>query len=134
MTTSEAKESRELKVLQALSSQPNNHPGWHYVNKMLDHFTILGPNGSHDCWVLELVGPNVADIVERHLKDSRLPSNAARLFSKQILQGLDFLSASDIGHGGKMPISYMLVSDVAKFLHRYPHEKSGFDNTRLTFT
>ncbi|RBA19856.1 CMGC/SRPK protein kinase [Fusarium proliferatum] len=99
VTISEAKESRELKVLQALSSQPNNHPGWHYVNKMLDHFTILGPNGSHDCLVLELVGPNVADVVERHLKDSRLPSNAARLFSKQILQGLDFLSASDIGHG-----------------------------------
>ncbi|KAI1055754.1 hypothetical protein LB506_009215 [Fusarium annulatum] len=99
VTTSEAKESRELKVLQALSFQPNNHPGWHYVNKMLDHFTILGPNGSHDCLVLELVGPNVADVVERHLKDSRLPSNAARLFSKQILQGLDFLSASDIGHG-----------------------------------
>ncbi|KAF5554073.1 CMGC SRPK kinase [Fusarium napiforme] len=66
---------------------------------MLDHFTFVGPNGSHDCFVLELVGPNVADIVERHLKDFRLPSNTARLFSRQILQGLDFLSASNIGHG-----------------------------------
>ncbi|CVK98207.1 related to dis1-suppressing protein kinase dsk1 [Fusarium mangiferae] len=99
VTKSEAKQSRELKVLQALSSQPNNNPGSHYVNKMLDYFTIVGPNSSHDCLVLELVGPNVADVVERHLKDSRLPSNAARLFSKQILQGLDFLSASNIGHG-----------------------------------
>ncbi|RBR16009.1 hypothetical protein FVER53590_11132 [Fusarium verticillioides] len=99
VATSEVKESRELKVLQAVSSLPNNHPGWHYVNKMLDHFTLVGPNGSHDCLVLELVGPNVADIVDKHLKDSRLPSNAARLFSKQILQGLDFLSASNICHG-----------------------------------
>ncbi|KAF5588095.1 CMGC SRPK kinase [Fusarium pseudocircinatum] len=66
---------------------------------MLDHFTLVGPNGSHDCLVLELVGPNVADVVEIHLKDSRLPSNAARLFSKQTLQGLDFLSAGNIGHG-----------------------------------
>ncbi|KAF5982816.1 CMGC SRPK kinase [Fusarium coicis] len=66
---------------------------------MLDHFTLVGPNSSHDCLVLELVGPNVADIVDGHLKDSRLPSHAARLFSKQILQGLDFLSAGNIGHG-----------------------------------
>ncbi|KAG5810591.1 hypothetical protein H9Q74_005726 [Fusarium xylarioides] len=99
VTTSEAKESRELKVLQALSSLPSNHPGWHHVNKMLDHFTLVGPNGAHDCLVLELVGPNVADVVDRHLKDSRLSSNAARLFSKQILQGLGFLSANNIGHG-----------------------------------
>ncbi|KAG6108883.1 hypothetical protein E4U31_007337, partial [Claviceps sp. LM219 group G6] len=28
---------------------------------MLDDFTLVGPNGTHHCLVLELVGPNVAD-------------------------------------------------------------------------
>jgi hypothetical protein len=51
--------------------------------------------------VLELAGPNVADVVESHCKDDRLPPKLAKVLAKQALQGLDFLAANNIGHRGK---------------------------------
>lgn len=87
--------------MRALSALPIHHPGSSHVTQLLDHFTLVGPNGSHHCLVLELVGPNVADFVELHCKDDRLPSKFAKVFAKQALQGLDFLAVNDIGHGGK---------------------------------
>ncbi|KAG5952897.1 hypothetical protein E4U57_005762 [Claviceps arundinis] len=91
--------SRELKMLQALSALPKDHPGASYVNQMLDHFTHVGPNGTHNCLVLELVGPNVAEFVEYYCMNNRLPAKLAKVFAKQALQGLDFLATNNIGHG-----------------------------------
>ena len=67
---------------------------------MLDYFTLVGPNGTHDCLVLELLGPSVADVVESYYKDDRLPARLAKSFANQALQGLDFLARHGIGHGG----------------------------------
>ncbi|KAF5989670.1 CMGC/SRPK protein kinase [Fusarium bulbicola] len=99
ITVAEAKRSNEIEVLQKLAATPRNHYGSCYVNQMLDHFTVIGPNGSHDCLVLELVGPNVSDVIVSHCSDGRLPSRAARSISRQVLQGLDYLTSNDIGHG-----------------------------------
>ncbi|KAG5960454.1 hypothetical protein E4U57_008194 [Claviceps arundinis] len=96
---SKVEESRELNMLQALSTLPKDHPGSSYVNHVLDDFTLVGPNGTHNCLVLELVGPNVAEFVEYYCIDHRLPVKLAKLFAKQALQGLDFLAANNIGHG-----------------------------------
>ncbi|KAG6221167.1 hypothetical protein E4U34_002360 [Claviceps purpurea] len=96
---SKIEESRELKMLRALSALPKDHPGSSYVNQMLDHFTHVGPNGTHNCLVLELVGPNVAEFVEYYRMNNRLPAKLAKLFAKQTLQGLDFLATNNIGHG-----------------------------------
>ncbi|KAG6283807.1 hypothetical protein E4U46_007630 [Claviceps purpurea] len=91
--------SRELNVLRALSALPKDHPGSSYVCQMLDYFTHVGPNGTHTCLVLELVGPNVAEFVECYGMYNRLPAKLAKLFAKQTLQGLDFLATNNIGHG-----------------------------------
>ncbi|KAF5672850.1 CMGC SRPK kinase [Fusarium circinatum] len=99
ITVAEAKRSNEIEILQKLAATPRNHDGSCYVNQMLDHFTVIGPNGSHDCLVLELVGPNVSDVIVSHCSDGRLPSRAARSISSQVLQGLDYLTSNDIGHG-----------------------------------
>ncbi|KAM3414794.1 hypothetical protein BST61_g9943 [Cercospora zeina] len=96
---SETQEAGELKILRALSPFTADHLGSTYVNRMLDHFTLVGPNGSHNCLVLEIVGPNVADFVDSHFKDGRLPPELAKAFAKQMLQGVDFLAANNIGHG-----------------------------------
>ncbi|KAG6041134.1 hypothetical protein E4U17_001807 [Claviceps sp. LM77 group G4] len=96
---SRVQESRELTMLRALSALPKQHPGSSYVNQILDHFTHVGPNGSHNCLVLELVGPNVAEVVDYYCMDDRLPAKLAKLFAKQTLQGLDFLALNNIAHG-----------------------------------
>ncbi|KAH6949462.1 kinase-like domain-containing protein [Fusarium avenaceum] len=123
---SEAEKTNEYKVLQAISTLPKHHPGFSHVNQLLDTFTLVGPNGSHNCLVLEIVGPSVADIVEGYCKDDRLSSELARVFSKQALQGLDFLAQNNIGHGvtrvdGKpvehnLPTHLLLSSPVVKII------------------
>ncbi|KAF5671132.1 CMGC SRPK kinase [Fusarium denticulatum] len=99
ITVAEAKRSKEIEILQKLAATPRNHDGSSYVNQMLDSFTVIGPNGSHDCLVLQIVGPNVSDIIVSHCGEDRLPSRAARSISRQVLQGLDYLASNGIGHG-----------------------------------
>ncbi|KAF7547639.1 hypothetical protein G7Z17_g7576 [Cylindrodendrum hubeiense] len=96
---SEIGHTHELEILRAISALPRRHPGWSHLNHMLDNFTVVGPNGTHNCLVLELVGPSVADVVTSHYTDDRLPAKLAKVFANQALQGLDFLASHDIGHG-----------------------------------
>ncbi|UPK91219.1 hypothetical protein LCI18_002154 [Fusarium solani-melongenae] len=91
--------TREPEILRAISALPRRHPGWSNLSHMLDHFTVVGPNGTHDCLALGLVGPSVADVVASHCRDERLPAKLAKVFANQALQGLDFLASHDIGHG-----------------------------------
>ncbi|KAG7407039.1 Serine/threonine-protein kinase SRPK [Fusarium oxysporum f. sp. rapae] len=79
ITVAEAKRSKEIEILQKIAATPRNHPGS----------------------LLELVGPNVADVTDSHCRDDRLPSQAARVISRQVLQGLDYLASNGIGHGGR---------------------------------
>jgi hypothetical protein len=61
---SETGRSRELSVLQAISVLPGHHYESSRLNQMIGCFILAGPNGTHDCLVLELLGPSVADVVE----------------------------------------------------------------------
>ncbi|KAF1842922.1 serine protein kinase [Cucurbitaria berberidis CBS 394.84] len=88
--------SRESKVLRANQSE---QPGSPHLVSMLDQFLIDGPNGTHDCLVLELVGPSVADLLETRFRGERLPGRLAKQIAKQALVGLDYLHAQKIGHG-----------------------------------
>ncbi|PCD29839.1 hypothetical protein FGRA07_10453 [Fusarium graminearum] len=108
---SEAKDTRELDVLQAISALPKHHPGSSHANQMLDHFTLGGPNGSHECLVLELVGPSVSDAIEFYCNIHRLPAKVAKSFAKQALRGLDFLVANDIAHGAVPDLKSLNVED-----------------------
>ncbi|EEU37169.1 uncharacterized protein NECHADRAFT_78359 [Fusarium vanettenii 77-13-4] len=108
----------ELDVLRAISAFPRHHPGWPHLNHMLDNFTLDGPNGTHDCLVLELVGPNVADAVASYYNDDRLPAKLAKLFAKQTLQGLDLLASHDIGHGVRRLDGKSLERNVPSYLVR----------------
>lgn len=65
---------------------------------LLDHFTVVGPNGTHDCLVLELLGPSVSEVAERF---GRLPPDIAKSTAYQALLGIDFLSRQKIAHGGE---------------------------------
>lgn len=84
-----------MKALAATQPRPQ------HVMYMLDDFDLTGPNGSHKCLVLELVGPSVPDIIEKHFSDGRLPGIQAKGIAKQALIGLDTLHQHKIGHGGR---------------------------------
>ncbi|KAH7159068.1 kinase-like domain-containing protein [Fusarium sp. MPI-SDFR-AT-0072] len=93
ITVAEAKRSKEIEILQKIAATPRNHPGSCYLNQLL-----------------ELVGPNVADVTDSHCRDDRLPSQAARVISRQVLQGLDYLASNGIGHGGRR-IMFQFIID-----------------------
>ncbi|KAH6656159.1 kinase-like domain-containing protein [Truncatella angustata] len=92
VSVSETWRSRELSVLQAISVLPGRHFESSRLNRMIDYFTLVGPNGTHDCLVLELLGPSVADVVESYYRDDRLPAKLAKSFANQALQGLNVLT------------------------------------------
>jgi len=68
---------------------------------MLDYFIIDGPNGTHSCVVLELLGPNVPDVLDYFYNKERLPAGLAKSIAYQTLLGIDFLQKNRIGHGGE---------------------------------
>ncbi|KAL8726817.1 MAG: hypothetical protein Q9181_005914 [Wetmoreana brouardii] len=69
------------------------------LSSMLDHFRLSGPNGTHDCLVLELLGQSVPELLEARHHDHRLPGHLAKRIAKQALIGLDFLHQQYIAHG-----------------------------------
>ncbi|KAF4463879.1 CMGC SRPK kinase [Fusarium albosuccineum] len=132
VSVSDIERKHELDILREISSLPrDHHPGWSHLNYMLDVFTVAGPNGSHDCLVLELVGPNVAEAVASYYKDDRLPAGLAKRFAKQTLQGLDVLASQNIGHGDLHTRNLAVVIpdleslDEASFIDRLGKPESG---------
>ncbi|KAI0809938.1 kinase-like protein [Xylaria sp. FL0064] len=100
ISMSETKNSRETGVLRLISSFPNDtHPGREHIVQLLDNFSIEGPNGRYECLVLELLGPSISDPIRSHLRDYRLPAQAARSIAHQVLVGVDFLAKLNISHG-----------------------------------
>ncbi|KAI3338693.1 kinase-like domain-containing protein [Ustulina deusta] len=98
ISVAEANSNHEVGILQLISSSPN-HRGKEHIVQLLDSFSIEGPNGKHRCLVLELLGPNIPDLVGSYLHDERLPAQAARSIACQVLTGVDFLAQLNIGHG-----------------------------------
>ncbi|KAL6710042.1 hypothetical protein ACN47E_009833 [Coniothyrium glycines] len=91
--------SCELKVLRALAELNSGETGSRHVMQLLDHFHIEGPNGQHECLVLEFLGPSITDVLDMRFSDERLPGTLAKLSVQQALVGLAFLHKHGIGHG-----------------------------------
>ena len=98
-------EEEVLKWLSKTATGPT-HPGKQYVVHPLDSFTINGPNGRHDVFVTEVVGPNFAT-VQLECDDPSFciggafpPLLAARV-ARQLLMALDYLRSRGVVHGGE---------------------------------
>lgn len=81
------------------------HPRLKHVVHLLDDFNLNGPNGTHNCLVYELLGPNVSDALDAHFPAGRLPGKLAKIIAKQSLIGLDGLHQQNISHGGKLSVT-----------------------------
>ncbi|KAL1387451.1 kinase-like domain-containing protein [Phyllosticta capitalensis] len=93
---------RESNVLHSMSAPHplKEAPGARHLMRMLDHFTLDGVAGIHDCFVLELVGQKVDLYVEEQTSGRcRLPARVAKRVAKEALMGLDNLHKRGIVHG-----------------------------------
>ncbi|KAB8356383.1 hypothetical protein FH972_023966 [Carpinus fangiana] len=63
------------------------------------HFTLEGPNGTHECVVSECLGPSVADIVENRFDGQRLPGRLTKSIMKGVVESLDYMHNRKVVHG-----------------------------------
>ncbi|KAF1821332.1 serine protein kinase [Dissoconium aciculare CBS 342.82] len=89
-------ETREMKILRSLQTSLPASP---HLIQMLDNFQCEGPNGRHNCLVLELLGPSVANLVRDKCVGDRLPGRLAKRFARSALEGLAALHQEGIAHG-----------------------------------
>ena len=96
--------NRESTVLRTIAAAHPDQLGHQHLVGMQDCFKISGPNGNHQCLVLELLGPSVADFLDTHCIE-RLPGTLVKSIAKQALLGLCFLHHRKIAHGGTHYVS-----------------------------
>ena len=101
--------NRESTVLRTIAAAHPDQLGYHHLVGMQDYFKISGPNGNHQCLVLELLGPSVADFLDAHCIE-RLPGTLAKSIAKQTLLGLCFLHQRRIAHAGTHYVCIHVIS------------------------
>lgn len=137
----------EVKILSAINDGDNLHPGKKHLVKLLDHFVIKGPNGSHVCMVLEVLGENMLNLIkkfknyqkEKHMDQvfGGLPLPLVKHITKQLLLLIDYLHKEcGLIHTDIKPENVLIeIKDVEKFLQkidREEHAKRASKNTKLS--
>lgn len=87
-------------------------PGSQYIVKLLRNLQIDGPNGIHQCLILQVAGPSLRSFSEAPGQISgykRLHPQLARSMSRQVAKALTCLHAINIVHGD-LTSSNILVS------------------------
>ncbi|KAL8288289.1 hypothetical protein RB600_003975 [Gaeumannomyces tritici] len=74
-------------------------PGWEYIAMPLDHFTVAGPNGTHHCLVLPVLGPRVSPNFWLRLAEGTDAAPILRGMARQATQAMRFLHRHGICHG-----------------------------------
>lgn len=76
--------------IQKTAHLPDNFD--HGSVELLDSFDHFGSNGKHFCYIFEVLGPSLLDVVEFYRKiDMRLPLDLVKGITRQILAGLVFV-------------------------------------------
>ncbi|KAF2421085.1 kinase-like protein [Tothia fuscella] len=91
----------EVKILEELQ-QPSDHPGREHIRFLLDSFKVEGPNGTHQCLVMEVAGPSLADLCRQTEKDpwqKRFRKYLGHKFATQAVQAVAYLHSKNIAHG-----------------------------------
>ncbi|KAF2083216.1 kinase-like protein [Saccharata proteae CBS 121410] len=125
------RETLILRTLSAAGQSCDSHPGSNHVVQFLDDFTVTGPNGTHTCLVLELLGPSIQSGLWRKFHDGRLPREYVYGVSKQAVLGLDYLHRNGIGHGdihtGNLVFTLLNLDDLIEeeFFARFTYPATG---------
>ncbi|KAB5556708.1 hypothetical protein DKX38_007617 [Salix brachista] len=100
----------EIELLSAIaSSDPSNSM---CVVQLIDHFKHAGPNGQHQCMVLEFLGDSLLRLI-RHNRYQGLELDKVREICKCIVTGLDYLHRElNIIHSDLKPENILLFSTI----------------------
>lgn len=105
VSTSSLDEDPDIKAFAALEHKHvSNTPSEpKYFAQLLESFQHQGPNGTHTCLVIELVGPAVSSMLMLYnnfeVQETLRPDTILRA-SKQLLESIHAMHESGIVHGG----------------------------------
>jgi serine/threonine-protein kinase SRPK3 len=91
----------ELEVLRRIQEITSDDMRSEFIVRMLDHFEVTGPNGTHLCLVLELMCFDVLTLFNGYRREPNLRVHLAKKLAKQMLQGLEVLRQCGVIHNGK---------------------------------
>lgn len=102
----QSSESNEAKIHRLLSSSSpeSNHPGQRFVPRLLDDFTLNGPNGRHLCLVQEVAACSIR-VAKEWSSNNMFPVEAARSIAAQLILGVSYSHSRGVCHGGEGTIS-----------------------------
>ena len=130
--------AREVQIHDVLRGNADQHPGSFYIMMLKDHFSIQGPNGTHDCLAYEVLGPSIARVRQdcSTLEDTTyLTLSCARRLVYQVLLGLDFMHSVGVIHGDLHAANVLFaLRDLSKESIdslRQPDDKISVDIKRL---
>lgn len=101
----------EIRLLDVINKMDTSDANAGKIVRLLDHFDIVGVNGTHKCLVFEALGCSLYKLIVRsHFKG--LPMGLVRSITRQLLQGLDYLHRKcRIIHTDIKPENILLVMD-----------------------
>jgi serine/threonine protein kinase len=108
LSADSSRESQELRNLQLLQQRSQGGPSSKHIVQLLDSFVHEGPNGLHQCLVFELLGPTIGKFLAKYYHDKLKPETILRM-SEQLLEAIEFIHNTGIGHGGNVKL-YRLFS------------------------
>ncbi|KAF9871235.1 protein kinase domain-containing protein [Colletotrichum karsti] len=91
--------SDEPGILRQLDDDKTQHPGSRSVLRCLDHFTLRGPNGLHQCFVSDPIRVTLAQTKFRSEGLWTFPVQVARAITAQLILGVAYLHSKGVVHG-----------------------------------
>ncbi|GAM90552.1 hypothetical protein ANO11243_085960 [Dothideomycetidae sp. 11243] len=103
MTADCSSDQRELELLRLLAKLQEHMADYDkYVVTLLDDFVHVGVNGSHQCLVLEFLGPSLGNRIDHFESNSEVVfADEACDIAAQVLNSLAWLHDNGIAHGGR---------------------------------
>lgn len=99
---------RENQIMHLLGDHGSNEEGRRFIPRLLEEFSIFGPNGNHSCLVGEPAGLNSSAAKELSA-DSKFPVESARSIAAQLAMGLFYVHNHGVCHGGSYFTLFRLV-------------------------
>lgn len=90
----------ELEIMQHLKTKNPEHDGYRHISTLRDSFLHEGPNGTHVCLIMKLMGETLSTFMNWFEK-RLMPRPLAQLYTYQLMQALDYAHSCSVIHTGK---------------------------------
>ena len=102
-TRTEAWAFRRLSTSPSPPPSPQSSPQPTMFPLLLDEFIITGPNGSHGCIVMEVLGPSLWSCSHKDFRNGCMPIKVSRRVATRVALAVAEMHECGIVHGGWHP-------------------------------